>query len=105
MLRSLATLALQREQPVEAERLAAEAVAGTKRLRPADHPLVPNFQAVWGRTLVAAGRIEQGRDVLLEAIADYRKIRPPDHLELGLPLISLGVAHRLGGRYAAGALR
>ncbi len=97
VLRSLATLVFQRGDYVEAERLAGAAAGGAARSRPPDHPLQPNFKVWWGRTLVAVGQLERGRTVLLEAYNGYRKIRPADHLELALPLISLGVLYRLEG--------
>lgn len=97
-LRSLAALLLQRGDNAEAERLAAAAVEGAARTRPPDHPLQPNFKVWWGRTLVAIGQLERARTVLGEAYAGYRKIRPEGHLELALPLISLGTVYRLDGQ-------
>jgi eukaryotic-like serine/threonine-protein kinase len=97
-LRSLAVVLFQRGEYTEAARLAGEAAEGAARTRPPDHPLQPNFKVWWGRTLVASGQIERGRAVLREAYAGYRKLRPAGHLELALPLISLGIVHRLDGQ-------
>jgi tetratricopeptide (TPR) repeat protein len=97
-LRNLAALLFQRGDYVEAEQLAATAVDGFARLMPADHPLQPNFKVWWARTLLALGDRARGRAVALEAYAGYRKQRPPGHLELALPLITLGIAHRLDGQ-------
>jgi eukaryotic-like serine/threonine-protein kinase len=98
LIRSLGIVKFQRGDYVEAERLTRQAVEGSLRMRPPDHPLQPNFKIWWGRTLLASGQIDRGREVVLEAVAGYRKIRPPDHLEMALPLITLGIAHRLDGK-------
>jgi tetratricopeptide (TPR) repeat protein len=95
LIRMLGILKFQRGDYVEAERLTRQAVEGSLRMRPPDHPLQPNFKIWWGRALLANGQIERGRAVVLEAMAGYRKMRPPDHLEMALPLITLGIAHRL----------
>jgi serine/threonine protein kinase len=98
LLRSLGTIRFQRGDYVEAERLTHQAVEGSLRMRPPDHPLQPNFKIWWGRALLASGQVDRGRAVVLEAVAGYRKIRPPDHLEMALPLITLGIVHRLDGK-------
>ena len=98
LIRSLGTIKFQRGDYVEAERLTRQAVEGSLRMRPPDHPLQPNFKIWWGRALLASGQVDRGRAVVLEAVAGYRKMRPPDHLEMALPLITLGIVHRLDGK-------
>ena len=95
LIRSLGIIKFQRGDYVEAERLTRQAVEGSLRMRPPNHPLQPNFKIWWGRALLASGQIDRGRAVVLEALAGYRKMRPPDHLEMALPLITLGITHRL----------
>jgi tetratricopeptide (TPR) repeat protein len=98
LIRSLGIIKFQRGDYVEAERLTGQAVEGSLRTRPPDHPLQPNFKIWWGRALLASGQIDRGRAVVLDAMTGYRKMRPPDHLEMALPLITLGLAHRLDGK-------
>jgi eukaryotic-like serine/threonine-protein kinase len=100
-IRNLAILKFQKGEYVDAERLAREATEGAARTRPADHPLQPNFKVWWGRSLVALGQLDRARPVLLEAYAGYRRLRPPGHLELALPLIGLGELYRLEGDVSA----
>lgn len=96
--RTQSDLFFQRGNYAEAERQAAAAVEGAARMLPADHPIQPVYQAAWGRTLVAAGRLEQGRTVLRQAFASISKMRPAGHIDLVASLIGLGSVDRLQGR-------
>jgi eukaryotic-like serine/threonine-protein kinase len=99
-LRTLAVLLFQKGEYAEAERLAAAAAESYARLMPTDHPLQANIRIWWGRFLLAAGDVEKGRDVVQDAVARYRKMRPPGHLEMALPLITLGILQRADGQLA-----
>jgi eukaryotic-like serine/threonine-protein kinase len=96
-LRTLALVLWQQGQYAEAEPFAREAVEFALQVRPATHYTHPNNKAWWGRTLASLGRGEQARAVSRDAYEAYTKIRPHGHPELAIPLIGLGVAHRLLG--------
>ncbi len=97
VLRTLAVLLYQKGSYAEAEPLAREAVEFAIRTRPPNHPLLPNNKAWWGRILIAKGDGERGMAVAQDAYEGYIKIRPAGHVELALPLIGVGAAHRLQG--------
>ena len=99
-LRTLAVLLFQKGKYAESEPLAREAVEFAIKTRPANHPLLPNNKAWWGRALIALGDADRGLAVSQEALDGYGKIRPAGHPDLALPLIGLGAALRLKGKLA-----
>lgn len=96
-LRTLAVLLWQKGQYPEAEPLAREAVEFAVKTRPPAHPLLPNNKSWWARTLASLGNGEQALAVSEDAYESYVKIRPAGHQDLALPLICLGVSHRVLG--------
>lgn len=97
-LRTVGIIHWQQGEFAEAERVLREAAEGSARTRPANHPLQPNFKIWWGRALLASGDVERARPIVEDAYAGYRRLRPAGHLEMALPLITLGILRRADGR-------
>lgn len=97
-LRTVGIIHWQKGEHGEAVRVLREAAEGSARTRPPNHPLQPNYRIWWGRALLASGDVAGARPIIEEAYAGYRRLRPEGHLELALPLITVGILHRAEGR-------